>query len=276
MIKLITIDIDGTLLTSFRSLPDKNKEMILKAKSLGCHIALVSGRPFSGILPYVKELDLEDEGHFSISQNGSYIFNNHTKEVITGNYQHPEDLVLLDRALDKFKVQVSAMDDDSFYTRHKNPNLLTKLDSFITNLKLKKISYADFDKDKTFGRFLIMGWPWNIEKVMNNMPKVVDDNFYYVKTAPILIEVMNPKTNKGNAIKLMSEKLGFSLDEIMAIGNEMNDIPMLEMAGFSVAMENSNDLLKPHADFVTKSNNKAGVGYAIERLIENNFEKFFE
>ena len=64
MIKLITIDIDGTLLTNTRRLPKKNKEMILKAKKLGAHIALVSGRPFSGILPYVKELDLEHEGHF--------------------------------------------------------------------------------------------------------------------------------------------------------------------------------------------------------------------
>lgn len=274
MIRLITIDIDGTLLTSARSLPKKNKEMILKAKSMGCHIALVSGRPFSGILPYVKELDLEGEGHFSISQNGSYIFDNHTKEIITGTYQYTKDLILLDRALEKFKVQISAMDDKSFYTRHKNPNILTRLDSFITKLKLQKINYNNLDKNKTFGRFLIMGWPWNIEKVMNNMPKVVDDNFYYVKTAPILIEVMNPKANKGHAIKLMSEKLGFALDEIMAIGNEMNDIPMLEMAGFAVAMENSNDLLKPHSDFVTKSNNKAGVGYAIKRLIENNFEKY--
>ena len=91
MIKLITIDIDGTLLTDLRRLPEKNKKMILKAKKLGCHIALVSGRPFSGILPYVKELDLEHEGHFSISQNGSYIFDNYTKDVITGVFQKPKD-----------------------------------------------------------------------------------------------------------------------------------------------------------------------------------------
>ena len=159
MIRLITIDIDGTLLTNFRRLPEKNKEMILKAKKLGCHIALVSGRPFSGILPYVKELDLEHEGHFSISQNGSYIF----EEVITGVYQNPKDLIALDKSLEKFKVQVSAMDDDSFYTRHKNPNLFTKLDSFLTKLDLKKISYHNFDENKNFGRFLIMGWPWQLE-----------------------------------------------------------------------------------------------------------------
>ena len=274
MIRLITIDIDGTLLTNFRRLPEKNKEMILKAKKLGCHIALVSGRPFSGILPYVKELNLEHEGHFSISQNGSYIFDNFTKKVITGVYQKPKDLIALDKSLEKFKVQVSAMDDDSFYTRHKNPNLFTRVDSFLTKLDLKKVSYKDFDKNKNFGRFLVMGWPWNIDKVMDNMPTYVNENYYYAKTAPVLIEVMNKNANKGNAVKLMSEKLNFKIDEIMAIGNEMNDIPMLDMAGFSVAMENANDFLKPHADYITLSNNKAGVGEVIERLIENNFEKF--
>lgn len=274
MIKLITIDIDGTLLTSLRCLPKKNKEMIIKAKKLGCHIALVSGRPYPAILPYVKELGLEDKGHFSISQNGSYIFDNYTKKVITGTYQNPKDLILLDESVKDFKVQVSAMDDDGFYTRHRNPNLVTKFDSHITKLKLKRKDYEDFDEGKTFGRFLIMGWPWNIDKLMNNMPKVVSDNFYHVKTAPFLIEVMNPKTNKGHAIKQMSEKLGFKFSEIMAIGNELNDIPMLEMAGFSVAVENANDLLKPHADYISLSNNKAGVGLAIEKLIENDFEAF--
>mgnify|MGYP001032040298 CR=1 FL=1 len=274
MIKLITIDIDGTLLTTTRFLPKKNKEMILKAKKLGAHIALVSGRPYSGILPYVKELELKEEGHFSISQNGSYIFDNYTNEVITGTYQNPKDLILLDSSLRDFKVQVSAMDDKNFYTRHKYPNFFTISDSIITKLKLQKISYDKFDENKTFGRFLIMGWPGEINKLMDNMPKIVKDNFYYVKTSPFLIEVMNLKTNKGYAIKLMSESLGYKLEEIMAIGNEMNDIPMLEMAGFAVATANSNDLLKPHADFITKSNNKAGVGYALEKLIENNFEKF--
>lgn len=60
----------------------------------------------------------------------------------------------------------------------------------------------------------------------------------------------------------------------MSIGNEKNDIPMLEQAGFAVAMENSVDELKKYADFITKSNLSSGVGYAINRLIDNNLEKF--
>ena len=71
-----------------------------------------------------------------------------------------------------------------------------------------------------------------------------------------------------------AEKLGITAGEIMSIGNEKNDIPMLEQTGFPVAMANSAEELKPHAKFITKSNLQSGVGYAIERLIENHLENF--
>ena len=102
------------------------------------------------------------------------------------------------------------------------------------------------------------------------MPKELHENYYAVRTAPFLIEVMNKKTNKGYAVGVMAKELGISQDEIMSIGNERNDIPMLEHAGFAVAMENSVEELKAHADFITKSNLKSGVGYAINKLIDND------
>ena len=104
------------------------------------------------------------------------------------------------------------------------------------------------------------------------MPKELTDNYYAVKTAPFLIEVMNKNTNKGYAVRAMAKDLGISQDEIMSIGNERNDIPMLEQAGFAVAMANAVPELKVHADFITKSNLKSGVGYAIEKLLSNNLE----
>lgn len=83
---------------------------------------------------------------------------------------------------------------------------------------------------------------------------------------------MNKKANKGYAVKAMAEKLGIVPDEIMSIGNEKNDIPMLEQTGFPVAMANAVDELKVHAKFITKSNLQSGVGYAIDKLIENDLK----
>ena len=274
MIKLITIDVDGTLVTPLKRLSKKNIIEIDRARDMGVHIALASGRPFHSMERYIEKLGLMQEGHFSVCQNGSYIVDNGTKKWISGSFQTIDDLIRLDKLMEPFDVEVSAMDDVGFYTRHKNPSFFTKSSAFINKLKLETILYEDFPEDAHFGRFLILGSSANIKKVLNNMPKELRDEYYAVQTAPFQIEVMNKDANKGYAVRSLAKSLGITADEIMSIGNEKNDIPMLEQTGFPVAMANAVDELKLHAKFITKSNLQSGVGYAIRKLIENNLEIF--
>lgn len=274
MIKLITIDVDGTLVTPLKRLTKTNITAINKARDAGVHIALASGRPYSGMKALVNKLNLNQEGNFTVCQNGSYIFDNLTHQPISGTYQSPIDLKIIDDLLKDYDVQISAMDHKSFYSRHTNPNIYTKIDAKISKLPLEIKSYDDFSDDKTFGRILIMGKKSEMDRLYKNMPKDLTDNYYAVKTAPFLIEIMNKNTNKGYAISAMAKDLEISQDEIMSIGNERNDIPMLEQAGFAVAMANAVPELKAHADFITKSNMQSGVGYAIEKLLANNLEKY--
>lgn len=274
MIKLITIDVDGTLVTPLKRLTQKNIDAIKKARDRGIHIALVSGRPFHSMINLIEKLGLNEKGHFSICQNGSYVYDNYTRRPMFGTYQKPSDLFIVDKYLEGYKLQLSAMDDEGFFTRHKNPNIYTKIDAKINSLPIKTVAYSDWASDKTFGRFLILGKAKEISRFLKNMPKKLKDDYYPVQTAPFLIEIMNKNTNKGYAIWQMCEKLGFDMKEVMAIGNEKNDIPMLEEAGFAVAMENAVDELKIHADFITRSNMNSGVGYAIEKLLANDCEIF--
>lgn len=274
MIKLITIDVDGTLVTPLKRLSKKNIIEIDRARDLGVHIALASGRPFHSMEKYIERLGLMKEGHFTVCQNGSYIVDNATKKPIAGSFQTVDDLERLDKLMADFDVEVSAMDDIGFYTRHKNPSFYTKADAFINKLTLTPVNYEDFPENMHFGRFLVLGSKRSIKEVLAHMPQEVTDNYYAVQTAPFLIEVMNKTANKGHAVRQMAEKLGITAGEIMSIGNEKNDIPMLEQTGFPVAMANSAEELKPHAKFITKTNLQSGVGYAIERLIENNLENF--
>lgn len=274
MIKLITIDVDGTLVTPLKRLTKANIRAIDKARDAGVHIALASGRPYSGMKDLVKKLGLVEEGNFTVCQNGSYIFDNKTHEVISGTFQNINDIKIIDELVKDFDVEVSAMDHTSFYTRYSKPNFYTRMDAKISKLALQTITYDEISDDHNFGRILIMGSKRAMDKLISNMPKELTENYYAVKTAPFLIEVMNKKTNKGYAIMTMAEELSIKQEEVMSIGNEKNDIPMLEQAGFAVAMANAVSELKPHADFITKSNLKSGVGYAIEKLLNNNLEKY--
>lgn len=274
MIKLITIDVDGTLVTPLKRLSKKNIIEIDRARDMGVHIALASGRPFHSMERYIEKLGLMKEGHFSVCQNGSYIVDNGTKKWISGSFQTVGDLIHLDELMENFDVEVSAMDDVGFYTRHKNPSFYTKSSALINKLDLTKVAYDDLPDDTHFGRFLVLGSSSSIKNVLKNMPKELKDDYYAVQTAPFQIEVMNKSANKGNAVRALAKNLGITADEIMSIGNEKNDIPMLEQTGFPVAMANAVDELKAHAKFITKSNLQSGVGYAIERLIENNLKIF--
>ena len=274
MIKLITIDVDGTLVTPLKRLTKKNIMQIDSVRDLRLHIALASGRPFHSMERYIERLGLMQEGHFTVCQNGSYIVDNATKQPIAGSFQTVDDLARLDKLMEDFDVEVSAMDDVGFYTRHKNPSFYTKADAFINKLALTPVNYEDFPENMSFGRFLILGSSSSIKEVLANMPKEVTDNYYAVQTAPFLIEVMNKTANKGHAVRQMASKLGITADEIMSIGNEKNDIPMLEQTGFPVAMENSVPELKAHAKFITRSYLQSGVGYAIERLIDNGLKRY--
>lgn len=274
MIKLITIDVDGTLVTPLKRLKKKNIIEIDRARDMGVHIALASGRPFHSMERYIEKLGLMQEGHFSVCQNGSYIVDNGTKKWISGSFQTLDDLIRLDELMEDFNVEVSAMDDVGFYTRHRKPSFYTKSSALINKLDLTKIAYKDLPDDTHFGRFLVLGSASSIKNVLENMPEDLKKDYYAVQTAPFQIEVMNKNANKGNAVRALAKNLGITADEIMSIGNEKNDIPMLEQTGFPVAMANAVDELKKHAKFITKSNLQSGVGYAICKLIENNLEIF--
>lgn len=274
MIKLITIDVDGTLVTPLKRLTKENIDAIEKAKNAGIHIALVSGRPFHSMIDLNKSLGLDKKGHFTICQNGSYVFDNFSQKPMFGTFQSPSDLVKVAKMLENYRLDISAMDGENFYSNKKRANIYTKIDAKIHKMPIKLVDYENLPEDMEFGRFMVLGSKGEIKRFIENMPDEIKNNYYPVQTAPFLVEIMNKNTNKGYAISQMAVKLGYKMEEVMAIGNEKNDIPMLDVAGFAVAMGNAVDELKKHADYITKSNLKSGVGHAIEMLLKNNKEKF--
>ncbi|BBP93338.1 hypothetical protein BsIDN1_69560 [Bacillus safensis] len=88
-----------------------------------------------------------------------------------------------------------------------------------------------------------------------------------VKSTDFFLEILHPDVSKGNAVKLLAKELGIPREEVMAIGDNGNDVSMLEFAGCGVAMGNAIDDVKAVADVVTKSNNEAGVAHVLHELV---------
>ena len=86
---------------------------------------------------------------------------------------------------------------------------------------------------------------------------------------PYFLEILDKRVNKGTGVKSLADALGIKPDEIMALGDQENDIAMIEFAGMGVAMDNAIPSVKEVANFVTKSNLEDGVAYAIEKFVLN-------
>ena len=90
-----------------------------------------------------------------------------------------------------------------------------------------------------------------------------------LKSAPYFLEILHKSVTKGTGVKALADVLNIKPEEIMAIGDQENDIAMIEFAGVGVAMENAIPSVKEAADFVTKTNLEDGVAYAIEKFALN-------
>ena len=88
-----------------------------------------------------------------------------------------------------------------------------------------------------------------------------------LKSAPYFLEILDKRVTKGTGVKSLADALGIQPEEVMAIGDQENDIAMIEYAGVGVAMDNAIPAVKEAANFITKSNLEDGVAYAIENML---------
>lgn len=128
----------------------------------------------------------------------------------------------------------------------------------------------DFKKNKIIKayKYQIADEPEIIENLFNSLPKEILEKYSVTITMPCFLEFMKKDVNKLTAIKKLAKKINISDDEIMAIGDSMNDYQMIEKSHIGVAMENAIDKVKKVSNFITKSNENSGVAFAINFVLK--------
>ena len=234
MIKLIAIDMDGTLLNEKKHIDKAQKEAIHEAVEAGIKIVLCTGRPLYGILPFYEELglsELDSEGYV-ILNNGCSIHKTKDWELIDQVNFTSDDIDYLHKFSEGYDINFTLVNDYYYFNIGRKPTdeLITDAGfvfSDITNISLKEAK-------------------------------------------PYVYEILPKGNNKGTGLKKLAKKLGIKQEEIMAIGDGNNDIEMFEYANYSVAMENSTELAKKAAKYQTDSNENDGVAKAIRKYALNN------
>ena len=265
-IKLVAVDIDGTLLTNDRKVTPEVFEAVQEAKKQGVKVIIATGRPIPGVQPLLNELNLREEGDYVITFNGGLVQDTSTGENIiteTMTYEDYLDIEFLSRKLD---VHMHAITKKGIYTANRNIGKYTVHESSLVNMPIFYRTPEEMG-DKEIIKMMFIDEPEILDAAIEKIPQEFFDKYTIVKSTPFYLEFMNKKASKGNAIKHLTEKMGLTPDQTMAIGDAENDRTMLEAVGNPVVMENGTPELKEIAKYITKSNEESGVAHALREWV---------
>jgi Cof subfamily protein (haloacid dehalogenase superfamily) len=277
-IKIIALDLDGTLLDSQKRLSEANRAALEEAAAKGVHIVPTTGR-FFGMMPQaVRDLPFV---RYAITINGAQVYDRETDTAIV------REEIPLDMALDI----ISLLDGyDVIYDCYRSnwgwmtESLQAKAEDYATDAHYLKMvrefrkpvpdlkeylkstaAEGDVQKVMLFAR----NTPGS-ESVTKAITEAVSERFPSIKTTSSTwnnLELNIATAHKGNSLKRFAEHLGYTLDNCMALGDGTNDLSMIEAAGLGVAMSNAHPLVLAAANHVTASNDEDGVARAIRDFV---------
>ena len=266
MYKLVAIDIDGTLLKNDKTISKRNKEAINKSIKMGVKIVITTGRPILGIMNYLEDLGLIGENEYAIADNGATVYNTKDFSLIYERALTGKDIKYIYPFMKKENTEIELhvpagglveKDAGTIFVKKRKPYMDLRTVDIMKDVK---------DEDKIL-KLLVFGEVEVIEKIYNNIPEELLEKYTPVRALNHMFEFMYKGSTKASGIEVLGKHLGISKEEIIAIGDELNDLDMIEYAGLGIAMGNAREEVKNKADFITKSNEEDGVAYVLDRFI---------
>ena len=265
--KLLVLDVDGTLLNDEREISKRTLAALLKVQQMGVRIVLASGRPTYGLMPLAKTLELGNYGGFVLSYNGCQIIKAQNGEILFERRINPEMLPYLEKKARKNGFAIFTYHDDTLITDSPD-NEYIKNEALLNNLKIirgDEFSTAiDFAPCKCM---LVSDKEKALIGLEQHWEKRLAGTLDAFRSEPYFLEVVPCGVNKANTLGALLEHLGVTREEVIAVGDGVCDVTMLQLAGMGVAMGHSQDSVKVCADYVTASNEEDGVALAVEKLI---------
>lgn len=274
-IKLIAIDLDGTLLDSNRNLSRENYQAIQEAKAAGIKIVLCTGRPLRSMNYLLEELHLKEDGDLAITYNGGLIQHTRSGEIIHEFTLNRDECLDIYKLGQKLNLPVNFIDLDYVYEPPYPEGAESIYNKGITNIpKNQALQFANLIMDEMPNSFkinkVVMSRPG--EEIDAALPKIhasYYEKYSIYKSQPHILEVSPLNVDKGTAMRLVGEMLGLDKSQIMGIGDQENDKSLVEHAGLGVAMGNAIEEVKAIATYVTKTNDEHGVAHAIRKFALN-------
>lgn len=239
-IKLIAIDMDGTLLNDDQLISDENRNAIREAEDKGVYVVISTGRTLMTCRELAESLKLSS---FLITANGSEIWDSNFN-LVERKLLHTDHIKMMWDLRNKHNTNFWAS-------------------------TVNKVWRGEFPENITDHEWLKFGFDIEDDDIRNEVLAELRKNkeLEITNSSPTNIEVNALGINKAAALAKVSEKLGFTMENVMAMGDSLNDIAMIKEAGLGVAMGNAQDVVKETADWITDTNIEDGVAKAIRHWV---------
>ncbi|MBF0787973.1 MULTISPECIES: Cof-type HAD-IIB family hydrolase [unclassified Streptococcus] len=263
-IKLIALDLDGTLLTTDKRISIENKMALQAARDKGVYVVLTTGRPLRAIEPFLEELGLLGQGNYSITFNGGLVQEN-TGYVLDKVGFGLEEARTIRAVTQQLELPIALLVDGTVYTLPSEQNSLYAVLSPL----LDAVDINDTDlPDIVYNKAVTAIDAAYLDERIPQIPTELHDQFEIFKSRDILLEWSPKGVHKANGLAKLIQYLGIDASEVMACGDEENDLSMVEWAGLGVAMANANAKLKEVAQVVLPlTNDENGIAWAIEQYV---------
>ncbi len=264
-IRLLCLDLDGTLLNDHKEIDPRDVEAVQKAAADGVTIALITGRMPAATENIVKTLQVScilacNAGTY-ILEKGSCIYSEYlpleAMQKVYGVAQEHELPLWIFRHEDWMVTDLDEAVEEEIRTIRHMPQIM---------------NYQNLEKEwaaakKAPNKLLIGANPSKVQEIYTILQEMNVDEMDIACSAPNFLEIFPKGMNKGRALRMICKEKGIALKETMAFGDQELDLPMIEAAYIGIAMENGIPEIKEAARFVTKSNNDAGVAYGIAKYL---------
>lgn len=267
---LIALDLDGTLLTDDKKISHQNKEILAKVIDEGHIVVIATGRSIRSSIDYYYELSLQTP---MVNSNGAVV--HHPKDKTWGFYHEPipyqtfQEIVQSSRSFGVYNIMIER--DDTIYFDQYDEEILEIFHAVNTDAPLDFV-IGEIDQKLTHDptTMLIYPHPHQFESLQKHFAKYHGKSIEFKTWGPPLniIEITKYGVHKAVGLQKVAEHYKIPQERIIAFGDQVNDLEMIEYAGVGVAMENAIDELKEMADYMTRTNEENGVQAFLEQFLK--------
>ena len=270
-IKMIALDLDGTALSTEKDFSKRTLSSFKMAIDKGVKIIIATGRAEESLPESIYRI----EGlRYVITSNGARILDIIENRVIYENFIDDEAIDQIHEVLKKHDCNIEVFIDGRAYIGKREYDMV--LNGEITTRSKEYVMWSRTPVDDIYA-LLLRGRDrveninvnyTNLEQkaLMEGVLKSIE-NVHLTSSVPLNNELGGKTTSKADALRVLMEREGILKEELMACGDNPNDLEMIKLAGIGIAMDNAEDIVKEQADYVTLSNEEDGVAFVIEKFI---------